>query len=245
MSGASDDPFAALGPLGDRYGLGASALARLESLLTLLRADPAPPTTVTAPAEAIDVHVADSLVALEVEAVRHAGVLADIGSGAGFPGLPLAIALPEATVHLLESARRRCAFLARAAETTATPNASVVCARVEEWSAGHARCDVICARALAPLAVLAEYAAPLLRRGGSLIAWKGARNAVEEADGAAAATAVGLSRAEVMPVSPYAGSRVRHLHHLVKHAATPARYPRRPGMARKRPLGARSGDLRR
>jgi 16S rRNA (guanine527-N7)-methyltransferase len=92
------------------------------------------------------------------------------------------------------------------------------------------------ARAVAPLAVLVEYAAPLLCVGGRLVAWKGARSADEERAGEEAAGIVGLSLDRVEHVVPFAGAHSRHLHVYVKTAPTPSRFPRRPGMARKRPL---------
>ena len=87
------------------------------------------------------------------------------------------------------------------------------------------------------LAVLVEYAAPLLREGGVLVAWKGARDASEEGAGAAAAAEVGMAVKEVLPVQPYPASENRHLHVFRKVAPTPERFPRRAGMAKKRPLG--------
>jgi 16S rRNA (guanine527-N7)-methyltransferase len=99
----------------------------------------------------------------------------------------------------------------------------------------------VTARAVAPLDALAEYAAPLLREGGALVAWKGRRDPDEEAAGARAAGVVGLEIAEVRPVQPFAAAEHRHLHVYVKVRPTPDRFPRRPGMARKRPLGASTG----
>lgn len=92
------------------------------------------------------------------------------------------------------------------------------------------------ARALAPLAVLVEYAAPLLREGGALVAWKGGRDPAEESAGAIAAERLGLAGGRVLRVEPFEGARDRHLHVLSKVAPTPPGFPRRPGMARKRPL---------
>jgi 16S rRNA (guanine527-N7)-methyltransferase len=96
--------------------------------------------------------------------------------------------------------------------------------------------DLVTARAVAPLAVLVEYAAPLLVDGGQLVAWKGARDGAEELGGAEAGRVVGLSLDRVEPVEPFPGAHSRHLHFYVKTAPTPDRFPRRPGMARKRPL---------
>ena len=88
--------------------------------------------------------------------------------------------------------------------------------------------------------MLVEYAAPLLELGGALVAWKGRREPAEEADGAAAAGALGMSAPEAIAVEPFAGARDRHLYLSSKVRPTPARYPRRPGMARKRPIQASS-----
>jgi 16S rRNA (guanine527-N7)-methyltransferase len=88
--------------------------------------------------------------------------------------------------------------------------------------------------------VLAEYAAPLLRIHGVLVAWKGARSAEEESAGVRAAEALGLEVGPVLHVEPFEGARDRHLHVYRKAAPTPDRFPRRPGMAVKRPLGSAS-----
>jgi 16S rRNA (guanine527-N7)-methyltransferase len=99
------------------------------------------------------------------------------------------------------------------------------------------RCDLVTARALASLPVVAEYAAPLLRLGGTLIVWRGRRDPADEAAGARAAALLGLESLPPVQVQPYSGAVNRHLHPMLKVAATPARFPRRPGIARKRPLG--------
>jgi 16S rRNA (guanine527-N7)-methyltransferase len=88
--------------------------------------------------------------------------------------------------------------------------------------------------------VLVEYAAPLLRLGGTLVAWKGARDPDEEAAGTRAALALGLEPAEPRPVEPYEGARDLNLHLYSKVGKTPSKFPRRPGVAAKRPLGARN-----
>jgi 16S rRNA (guanine527-N7)-methyltransferase len=224
--------------VGERWGLDAAAIASLAAVLEALESDPHAPTTVRAPREAVDTHVADSLAALELQPVRAARVVADLGSGAGFPGFALAAALPDARVFLVESARRKCDFLRRTAQAAGLATVEVVHARAEEWHDGLGACDLVTARALAALPVLAEYAAPLLAPGGALVAWKGRRDQAEEADGAAAAAELGLEAVEVRPVQPWPAARDRHLHVLRKVGPTPERYPRRPGMAAKRPLRA-------
>jgi 16S rRNA (guanine527-N7)-methyltransferase len=117
-------------------------------------------------------------------------------------------------------------------------NAETVPSRAEAWSVGIGRCDLVTARAVAPLPVLVEYAAPLLVAGGALVAWKGRRDATEEADGEAAAAATGLVLAHVCPVRPWEGAEHLHLHVYLKVGSTPNSYPRRPGIACKRPLRA-------
>jgi chromosome partitioning protein len=193
---------------------------------------------VTDPREAVDVHLADALIAMDLGVVRSARAVADLGAGAGVPGLPLAVALPEARVRLVESVGRKATFLRRAVQAMGLANVEVVATRAEAWPEGLGSSDLATARALAPLDVLVEYAAPLLVEGGSLVAWKGRRNAAEEAAGARAARALGLEPAEVRRVQPWAGARDHHLHVYAKVRPTPTGFPRRPGVARKRPLGS-------
>jgi len=224
--------------LADRYGLPDGAVGRLVAFHRLLVEDPLAPTAVRDPVKAVDDHLADSLVGLELESIRSAGSLADLGSGAGVPGLPLAIALPGTRVSLVESASRRSAFLERALGATATTNAVVVNARVETWPEGLAAFDVVTARALAPLPVVAEYAAPLLAVGGTLVVWRGKRNPGDEEAAAQAATQLGLEPTEIRHMQPFRGAENRYLHLMSKVTETPLGFPRRPGMAVKRPLGA-------
>ena len=209
---------------------------RFDALVEAL-ADPEALTSVHGRARVRKVHIADSLSALDVPGVRAARRIADLGAGAGLPGLVLAIALPEAEVVLVESVGKKCAWMERTAEGLGLQNVRVACARVEEL-AEEERFDVVTARALGALPVVCEYAAPLLREGGVLVAWKGAVEAHEEADGLAAASLLGLERDAVMAVEPYPGSERRTLHVFRKVLPTPDRYPRRAGMAAKRPLRA-------
>jgi len=231
------EPLELVEPLVARWALPPPAAGRLAALLAALAADPAAPTSVRRLDEAAETHVADSLVALELDPVRAARRIADLGSGPGFPGLALAVALPDARVALVESAARKCAFLERAIATADLPNADVVHARVEAWPDGREAHDLVTARALAALPVVVEYAAPLLALGGVLVAWRGRRDPAAETAAARAAGEVGLEPVEVRHVAPYPGARDRHLHVFRKAAPTPPRFPRRPGTARKRPLG--------
>ena len=227
-----------LAELAERYGLPDSAAERLALLLDLVAQEPSAITAVRDPAEGVDVHVADSLVALELAEVRGSRRIADLGSGGGFPGLALAIASPDAHVALVESVGRKCAFLRGAVERLGLGNADVVHARAEAWREGLGAYELVTARALAPLTTIIEYAAPLLELGGSLVAWKGMVAADEEADGRAAAAAVGMSAPAAHAVEPFAGAKRRYLYVNSKVMETPGIYPRREGMARKRPIRA-------
>jgi 16S rRNA (guanine527-N7)-methyltransferase len=210
---------------------------KLAVLLALLEADEHAPTAVRDPQLAAQVHLADSLTALELDVVRAALRIADLGSGAGFPGLPLAVALPHAEVSLVESQRRKCAFLEGVCAGAGIDNARIVSARAEEWSAGLSRSDVVVARALAAQPVVLEYAAPLLRVGGTLVDWRGKRSPEQERAASRAAVLLGVRLVEIRRVRPFEAATDHHLHVFVKDGETPPRFPRRAGIARKRPLG--------
>jgi 16S rRNA (guanine527-N7)-methyltransferase len=232
-----------LNALAARYRLGQAAAGQIERILEALKAEPDPHTSVSDPQAALEVHVADGLSGLAIPELASARRIADIGAGAGFPGLALAVALPQAQVDLVESAGRKTALVDRLIQAGDVSNARSITARAEELGGmpaavggGREAYDAVTARAVGPLALLVEYAAPLLRAGGVLVAWKGARDADEEAAGAAAAAQVGMAAESALPVQPFEASENRHLHVFRKISPTPAGFPRRPGMARKRPL---------
>ena len=161
--------------------------------------------------------LADSLRAVPV-CEAHEGPLVDVGSGNGAPGIPIALTLPEREAVLLDAARRRCDFLAQ----WAPANARVVWGRAEEQ--GRDWAGVALAKALAPPPVAAEWCLPLVRPGGVAVLWAGARLDREHVGRVAARLA-----AELAPSPP--GLLV-----LRKLGPTPAGFPRRPGIARRRPL---------
>jgi 16S rRNA (guanine527-N7)-methyltransferase len=228
-----------------RPKLSEQARAALRAILDLLAEDRAAPSAVRDPEQAWRVHVADSLTGLEVVALRRARRIADLGAGAGFPGLPLAVALPDGHVDLIESTGRKCEFIRQAIERAGIGNARIVCERSESWAAdpppdgGREGYDAVTARAVGRLSTLAELASPLLVEGGALVAWKGRRDADEEAELERASARLAMEPAEIRWVGPYAGSRHRHLHVMRKTGPTPGNLPRRPGMAKKRPVGGR------
>ena len=227
---------ARLAALVAQYGLPPGAGARLRRLLDLVQESHHSLTAVRDPVAGVEVHIADSLAGLSVEAIQSAKLIADLGSGAGFPGLVLALARPEARVVLVESVGKKAGFLADAAEELRLENVEVVGGRAEAWEAGLGACDVVTARALARLDVLLEYAAPLLRGEGALVAWKGKRDKGEETAAWKAGKILGME-APVPRIVPGPDGSERHLYLSRKLRSTPAGYPRRPGMAAKRPLG--------
>jgi len=230
--------------------LDGEALARLAVVLDLLASDPASLSSIRDPADGWRVHVADSLSGLEsiTAAAGSEPRIADIGAGAGFPGLVLAVALPRARVDLIESVRRKCEFMRRALSACGLENARVVHERSEDWAkspppvGGREGYGVVTARAVGRLSTLAELASPLLRASGVLVAWKGRRNPGEEEELALAAEQLAMSPSEISTAPAYAGVGNRHLHLIRKVAGTPSGLPRRAGIAKKRPAGSRSGS---
>ena len=228
---------------GSRPELDPQARGALERVLELLRAERSAVSSVTEPPDAWRVHVADSLSGLAVPELAAADAIADVGSGAGFPGLVLAAALPGAAVGLVESVARKADFIRRAVAAAGIENARVIEERAETWAAeppprgGREAYDAVTARAVGRLSTLAELASPLLRDGGVLVVWKGRRSAEEEEELAGAAERLVMRPQQVLAVGPYAGSRHRHLHVVRKAGSTPENLPRRPGMAKKRPFG--------
>ncbi|CAB4869541.1 MAG: 16S rRNA (guanine(527)-N(7))-methyltransferase RsmG [Actinobacteria bacterium] len=219
------------------YGLSEENLDQFRSILLSLAGEHAP-TAVTDALEGINVHIADSLTALGLEDVKNAKTIADLGSGCGIPGLVLASALPESRVIAVDAQKRRCEFISNAAEAAGLKNVETVWSRAEEWDAGHGICDLVTARAMASLPVLVEYSSSLLREGGLMVAWKGKLEGDEKAQGAVAAELTGMSEPEVIQVEPWRGGGRRKLVLSRKIAPTPDRFPRRAGIAVKRPLGS-------
>jgi 16S rRNA (guanine527-N7)-methyltransferase len=219
--------------------LPAAARESLRELVSMLASEHGAPSAVRDPSEAWRVHVADSLAGLEFLELRCAERVADVGSGAGLPGLVLAAALPDASIDLIESVARKCAFIERAASRAAIANVRVVCERSETWALGEGRetYGAVTARAVGRLSTLAELASPLLHDGAALVAWKGRRDPDEEDELGRAAARLAMEPVEIRWVGPYAGSRNRHLHLLRKSGPTPGELPRRPGIAKKRPFG--------
>jgi 16S rRNA (guanine527-N7)-methyltransferase len=170
-------------------------------------------------ADARRVLLDDSLRGLElVRGLGASGPIVDVGSGGGAPGIPLAHALPEREVVLLEAERRKCAFL----ETWAPPNARVVWGRAEEQETDWA--GVAVAKALAQPPTAVEWCLPLVREGGAVVLWVGPSAEPDR-----------VARVAALIAGEPAGSPEGFLV-VRKVGPTPPGFPRRPGMAKKRPL---------
>jgi 16S rRNA (guanine527-N7)-methyltransferase len=203
--------------------------AALRAYRDLLVAEPVSVTSVRDPGAAWELHVADSLTALELVLGLAPARVVDVGSGGGSPGIPIAVAA-GIDVTLLEASGAKCDFLRRTAAALGL-QCPVVHERSERYgrAAGREAFDLALARALAPPGAAAELCLPLVRMGGHVLLW----TADTDADALAGVAAeVGGTLAEMVAVRPN-----RRLMLLAKTAPTPDRFPRRPGMAAKRPLG--------
>jgi 16S rRNA (guanine527-N7)-methyltransferase len=193
-------------------------------------------TAITDPEAVATRHVIDSLTA--ARSLVESESLLDLGSGGGFPGLPLAATLPAARVTLVDSVAKKAAFLeAAVAGAGLADRVSVRAARAEQL-AGRPGWDAVLARGVGDLAELVELAMPLLVRGGRLVAWKRGDLAAELAAGSRAASALGAAAPVVRPAAPDGAIEGLEGHVLVevrKVRPTPTGFPRDPGRRRRRP----------
>ena len=193
-------------------------------------------TTITARDEVWVKHFLDSLsVAPSVRAARR---VLDLGSGAGFPGVPLKIALPHLNLTLLEATGKKVAFLQHLVAQLGLRDVAILHARAED--AAHAAAqrtqyDAVVARAVAALATLVEYALPFVRVGGVFIAQKGVAVDDEMRAATYACELLGGRWRAVVPAQ-LPGLEQRHLVVVEKVAATPAQFPRRAGIPERKPL---------
>lgn len=189
--------------------------------------------------EAVQVkHFLDSLTCLQAMPAQTGLAVIDVGSGAGFPGLPLKIVRPDMRLTLLESVGKKADFLRHLTARLGLADVAVILGRAEDHAQNAAyreTYDVVVARAVAELRVLAELTLPLCRVGGLVIAQKRAAIDDEIASAAQAIAILGGALRTTIPIA-LPGVDPRQLIVLDKLSPTPARYPRRAGMPEKRPL---------
>ncbi|MBE0428571.1 MAG: 16S rRNA (guanine(527)-N(7))-methyltransferase RsmG [Thermoleophilia bacterium] len=214
-------------------------ISQLEKLLDLVAVEKnSKLTAVSGTRNIVRVHFNDSLWLLRLPELAEATAVADIGSGAGFPGLPLAIARPQSRFVLIEANRRKSDFVSRSASALGLDNVRVLPARAEEAARSDLResFDATLARAVGSLPEVLEYSIPLLRLGGYALLQRGAREPGDDAAAKTAGKALGGELVRVETAKPYPEAKNLHVWIFKKTADTPSAYPRRPGIPRKRPL---------
>lgn len=197
-------------------------------------------TAITEPDEVAVKHMIDSMLAYEPEMAGK--TLADVGTGAGFPGVPLKIYCPQLKVTLIDSLGKRLKFLQTVIDQLGLKG--IRCEHLRAEDAGRnkqhrEKYDLVTARAVARLSVLSEYCLPLAKKGGMFIALKGSRFAEEIAEGEAAVKLLGgkiISQEQVKLPGLDDG---RAIVKITKVKNTPAQYPRKAGTPEKQPLGSK------
>ena len=196
-------------------------------------------TALTAPEDVAVKHIIDSLTAYDAALFDGARTLIDVGTGAGLPGIPLAVYAPHLTVTLLDSLNKRVRFLTEVTAAMGLQNVRCIHARAEEAArtAEHrAAYDIAVSRAVARLPVLLEYTLPFVRVGGTLLALKGRAYAEEQKEARRAAEVLGGGRITARPVHLPGLDDVRAILTVTKERQTPAAYPRGGGAPTRRPI---------
>ena len=196
-------------------------------------------TALTAPEDVAVKHIIDSLTAYDAALFDGARTLIDVGTGAGLPGIPLAVYAPHLTVTLLDALNKRVRFLTEVTAAMGLQNVRCIHARAEEAArtAEHrAAYDIVVSRAVARLPVLLEYTLPFVRVGGTLLALKGRAYAEEQKEARRAAEVLGGGRITARPVHLPGLDDVRAILTVTKERQTPAAYPRGGGAPARRPL---------
>lgn len=197
-------------------------------------------TAITEPEEVAVKHMVDSLLAYEDG--MQGKTLVDVGTGAGFPGVPLKIYCPSLRVTLVDSLGKRLRFLEQVIDELGLKG--IRCEHLRAEDAGRSKkhreqYDYVTARAVARLSVLSEYCLPLAKKGGQFIALKGSRFAEEIEEGEAAVKILGGKIISAEPVKLPGLDDGRAIIKIAKIKATPAQYPRKAGTPEKQPLGSR------
>ena len=194
-------------------------------------------TSITEKADIIEKHFYDCLLASSPSLLLSGKEVADLGSGAGFPGLVWAIAYPEVSFTLIEATKKKCTFLNEISKALKLNNVRVINARVEELPASfNESFDIVTARAVAELRILLELGIPLLKVGGTFVAMKGSRGEEELANAKHAIKVLGISNIDTRLASLPNSDGDRTIIHLTKGKKTEKRYPRKYSDILKKPL---------
>ena len=190
--------------------------------------------------EIIDKHFIDSLSVLKCGLIRPKSVLIDVGTGAGFPGLVLALARKDLSVTLLDALQKRVRFLEAVAEATGAKNVTLIHGRAEDIARRkdfREQFDIAAARAVAPLNTLCELLLPFVKKGGRAICWKGPALEQELEEGQKSAATLGGRIESAICCSIFGQDWDHRILPILKTEKTPARYPRKAGTPKSDPLG--------
>lgn len=223
------------------YSLSADQMSKFRNLLSHLSGiSDRNLTAVTGEKGVVDFHFRDSLSLMAISEFASAEKIVDVGSGAGFPGLPLAIASPEKSFFLIEATSKKCDFIDESVKLLGLGNVVSIRSRAETAARTDLRdsFDLAVARAVGPLPVVIEYVMPLLKIGGHALLQRGSRDDNDESSASFVAGLMGARLDRVERAQPYPGSKNLHVWVFTKTEATPERFPRRSGTAKKRPLSS-------
>lgn len=196
-------------------------------------------TAITEPQEVAVKHMIDSLTAYDASLFTEGATVIDVGTGAGFPGLPLKIFAPGIKLTLMDSLNKRVRFLQTVVDELGLQEVACVHARAEEGARNKAyreQFDIAVSRAVARLPILAEYCLPFVRRGGHFLALKGMQYQEEEQEAVKAIKVMGGSETQTRPVKLPGLEDVRAVIDITKGMPTPKAYPRKAGTPAKNPL---------
>ena len=196
-------------------------------------------TAITEPKEVAIKHMIDSITAYDENLFKDGTTVIDVGTGAGFPGLPLKIFCPEIKMTLMDSLNKRIKFLQTVVEELGLKDVECVHARAEEGARNkkyRESFDIAVSRAVARLPILCEYCLPFVKKGGHFIALKGMQYHDEAEEAAKAIKVMGGSRTEIRPVKLPELDDKRAVITITKTMPTPKNYPRKAGTPTKNPI---------
>ena len=226
------DGFAALGlPLTDtalkRFRIYYDYLSEQNKVMNL--------TAIEGEADTARLHFLDCAALLTVQELKGCSVI-DVGSGAGFPGLPLKIAQPDMRLTLLDSLEKRVRFLSDTCTLLGFDDVACIHTRAEDAKALHGQFDAAVSRAVARLNLLAELCLPFVKVGGVFLAMKGPGAAEELTEAAHAIEVLGGGEAEILPYTVPGTEQAHNVVRIRKVRETPPKYPRRWAKMQKQPL---------